>query len=149
MSQQNLTQFFKSANKSISNKRKPDVYSDHHETTITKKNAKYKDKRKRTFQNNWKKRFPWVQSSQNATNETESMYCHYCRSLPNIINKKSSCGTTNIRIEPLKSHDRSNERLICARKYLTHATSEQSEIDYKHKVLPAENRIFKVLAKLT
>ena len=37
MSQQNLTQFFKSANRSIPNKRKPDVYGDLHETTITNK----------------------------------------------------------------------------------------------------------------
>ena len=37
MNQQNLTQFFKSANRSISKKRKPDVYGDHHETTITQK----------------------------------------------------------------------------------------------------------------
>ena len=70
MSQQILTQFFKSASRSISNKWKPDVYGDHHETTITNKMQSTRTNANKHFQYNWTTRFPWVRSSQNATIET-------------------------------------------------------------------------------
>ena len=73
-----------------------------------------KDKQKRTFQVQWTKRFPWAKAETDVHGDSETMFCLYCRHFPQYANQKSSLyiGTKNIRIDPLISHDKTNEHGI-------------------------------------
>ena len=154
--QQNISKYFTTASaetsSTSSSKRKSANEGDSNETDTSKKNRKYdRDKRKRTFIATWNERFPWARSVV-EDEKPESMYCEYCQSFPEYANKKSALyvGTSNIRIDPLVSHDKTNEHVFCARKYLTaHTTTDKNELVYRKKVTPVEKHIFKALVKLS
>ena len=62
-----------------------------------------KDKRKRDFQDAWKKDRPWLYWDQ----ENKRMFCEYCRQFPKFVG--ASCnfvsGCTNVKLCAVKFHE--------------------------------------------
>ncbi|XP_062616845.1 zinc finger protein 862-like [Saccostrea cucullata] len=120
------------------------------------KDQKYdKNKRKRTFQEGWKERYPWVDQDDDGL-----MFCKYCRSFPEFANKSSALykGTTNLKIDPLISHDKTNEHLTVSKHYLTKKNpisndqnNNEAVAEYRNKLLPVikDTEIGKAFYKLS
>ena len=96
---------------------------------IQTKNKKYDTQRKRVFLPQWKTKWPWV-----AHDEVKGvMFCKTCRKYPSLADKSSPLfsGTSNFRVDPLKSHRRSREHETCELR-LQHESKENATMELKN-----------------
>ena len=99
------------------------------EDEIQTKNKKYDTQRKRVFLPQWKTKWPWV-----AHDEVKGvMFCKTCRKYPSLADKSSPLfsGTSNFRVDPLKSHRRSREHETCELR-LQHESKENATTELKN-----------------
>ncbi|XP_051789853.1 uncharacterized protein LOC127529646 [Erpetoichthys calabaricus] len=91
-----------------------------------KRDHAYDKKRKRSFQSQWLKEFPWVNAD-----DTDSVFCQICRQYPLIADKTSTLftGKKVDRKDTLQSHQLSVKHIACMSKHESKSKKKVGSIE--------------------
>jgi len=98
---------------------------------VQTKNKKYDTQRKRLFLPQWKTKWLWVVYDE----EKGVMFCQTCRKYPSLADKSSPLfsGTSNFRVDLVKSHQRSREHEACGMR-IQHESKERATTELKGRI---------------